>query len=360
MNYLNSKSTIKTSSMHLLNSKKYQSYLITLCLLFGGTLVSAQDDIIGDDLDEISNSISFCRPGVIGKSRGKGFLIRYGYQGGYDQRIKSTNFSNDVESIERFQTKLKIPLVNQPGLKALIGLEYGSHRYHLRESADNPFSTIGNRIDGQLLKKSQLGAYFTKSLNERFYLGLIAKASFRGDFNGIVEIDEGYRTYTFTGVWGFKPKEDLEWGLGINYTNRFFRDSDQILPFLIYNQTFNKRWGIESTLPAQAFVRYNFSPIHLLLTGFKVRSFAYGVDILNNQEIHPKNAFRELGIDIGVTYEQKLFSWFWMGVDAGFNIPFRSEFIAINQDFEDFRQISGGRPYFSFGIFIAPPEMVIK
>ena len=355
-----SKSTIKTSSMHFTYLLKYKALLIFSCLLSGFLDLSAQDDVIGDELDDISNAISFCRPGVIGKSKSKGVLIRYAYQGGYDQKIKGTNFSNNIEGIERFQSKLKIPLINQPDLKALIGFEYGFHRFHLGQSEDNPFSSVVNRIDNRLLKKNQVGAYLTKSLDEKFYVGLIAKASFRGDYKGFVDIEDDYGSYTFTGVWGIKPREDLEWGLGLNYTIRFFRDSDQILPFLIYNQTFNDRWGIESTLPAQAFLRYNFSPRHLLLTGFSVQSFAYGIDVLDNREEFPVTAFRELGIDFGVSYEQKLFSWFWMKVDGGFNLPFRSEFIATNQDFEDFRQTSSGRPYFSFGIFITPPDEYIK
>ena len=338
-----------------------RSVWVCLLLVTGVLPLFSQDTILGDDVGSLPTGKTFCKPGVTGKSRGKGVYFRYGLQGGFTQKVKGSEFSSKVESISQFQAKVKIPLVNEPGVKALIGYENGFQHFEFdEEPADQPQSSIVDRINDRRLKTNKISIYITKSLNARIYTGIIARVNFRGDYDTYIDMNKGYRSYTFTGVMGLKPRENLEWALGINYTNRFFRTSDQILPFLVYNQTFNTKWGIESTLPAQFHVRYNLNPKELFLTGFKIQSFAYGLDVLDPEEQFPTSAYREITIEFGSSFEKQLSSWFWFKADAGINLPFRSEFLALENEFLNFKQRAGVRPYFNIGLFISPPKDMIK
>lgn len=309
---------------------------------------------------EENSATLFCKPGVDRQSRGKGVMFRYGNRAGYNWNIATSKQQVEVQGVERLQAKIKIPLINQVGLKALIGYEFDSRRFHLNLPANGTISNIIRQLNTRALKNNRLSAYVTKSFDAKNYLALIARATFRGNYEPMITFRKGYRTYNFTAMWGIKPRPDLEWGIGLRYTNRFFRDSDQILPFVVYNQTFSKKWGIESTLPAQVYIRHNFSPTHLILMGFNIQSLAFGLNGESQEATPPDSAFREFSLNLGPSFEQKLFSWFWLKIDCGYNFPLRSEFIPIEQDFVEFKQRSGGSPYFLLGIFISPPKELIK
>ncbi len=342
-----------------MNCSSYHLLLSTLLLLFFN-IGNGQDFIMGDVLNELPNSITFCKPGVIGKSKSKGVMLLYGLHSGYPQMIEGTNIDENLSNVEILEAKIKIPLVNAPDVKVLFGYEFGFRKYHFNESDDNFYTDIFNRIDDRTLKENIFSVYLTKAFDERNYGALRIRANYTGDYEGWLDLEDHHAIYNVTAVWGIKPRAELEWGIGLSYSKRFFRDNDQVLPFLVYNHTFNSEWGIESTLPAQIFLRHNFSGDQIVLFGLSAQSYVYSIDVLSNVDREPTHAFRELGVNTGLTYEQKLFSWIWMKIDGGYHIPIRSEFIAVDNDFEDFIQKPNGRPFFNLGLFLTPPDDFIR
>ena len=249
----------------------------TFCTL----VLTAQGLHFPDDnqLDFGSDRINFCKPGVINKSPGKGILFERTLLGGYD--ITPRENSNDgqadsrVSYIDKTKIKLKAPLINAPGLKMMLGYEYNSETFHFNE-INGPSDELLQAINQTPLRNNKLSFYVTKSFNEKYYGGLRLRVSSRGNYEKAISFQDQFTTFSATGLFGIKVREDLEWGIGLTYSDNFARK--QIWPFAVYNQTFNNKWGIEAVLPASIMMRHNLKEQSILLFGVALENGAYAIN----------------------------------------------------------------------------------
>lgn len=307
-----------------------------------------------------SSGGSFCAPGIQNKSRGRGLEISYDYlrgapifgpNGAYPGIIPQ-----ELNHIQRLNVKLKLPLVNKPGLKMLVGYDYQPETYAFGESqilekASSPF----NSIDSRTLKSNGVGFYLLKSLDHQSYFGVRLKMRLNGDYAGWIDFNQRYAAYSATLLYGVKKHDDLEWGLGIGLSHNFRRTL--ALPFLMYNRNFNDKWGLEATFPANVQGRYNLKKGTILLFGYSFQSNNYSVDMprfdtgattvfhLNHSEIK-----------MGISVERKLMPWVWINGKAGyqFNFATRLESKLNGAPSVDIRP--GNAPYMNLGFFLSPPR----
>ena len=161
------------------------------------------------------------------------------------------------------------------------------------------------------------------------------------------------------GLFGVKPREELEYGFGISYSNGFGRV--RILPFAVYNRTFNEKWGIETLLPVQIFGRYNASPETILLFGAEFTSRRYSIDMYDAiKELNNELQIRNAGINVVGSLERKLFSWIWLNAKAGYHIPFSTQIEDVASPAQSFTFRQGTFPFFKLGIFVTPDKAFIK
>ena len=311
---------------------------------------------------ELTKTPVFCTPGTPNKSRGKGLVIQYGLNGEHfwgprNGAPDGPNFS-EVSRTEHFKAKIKIPFINKQSLKLLGGYEYNFERFNFDEFGGER-TNIFQSLDGKHLKTNKFTLYMTKSFNGKYYAVAQARASYRGDYNGLNSFDGRYAAYSGALVFGVKPKPYVEWGVGLSFSTGFNRT--RVLPFAVYNKTFNSKWGIETVLPVSIKGRYNFSRNCIMLFGAEYASNNYSVDLLNDQSITPAEYhLRHAEIRPEVSLEQHLFSWIWLNVKAGYQVPVRTEF--LNQENADlsFRGKSGSQPYFRVGLFLSPSDDLMK
>lgn len=336
------------------------SLLISL-ILFSENLFAQGLQLPGEDGSELAKEqCLFCKPGVVRKSKSKG--VEIAWTPSLSRNVipnDATNLSKSrLNRLDEFKFKFKIPIVNAESFKALLGFEHGWDIFRFDRIGDTR-SDFFAQLDGQKLKYNKFSAYFTKSFDHKYYAILRLRASYNGDYEGFVEIDRRYSNYSAMGLFGVKPREDLEYGFGISYSNGFGRV--RVLPFAIYNRTFNKKWGLETLLPVQFFGRYNADPQTIILFGAEYTSRRYSIDIYDAaKELNDELRLRSAGINVVTSMERKLFSWVWLNAKAGYHLPFSTQIedVIVPEDSFNFKQ--GAFPFFKLSIFITPDKAFIK
>ncbi|MCB0549200.1 MAG: hypothetical protein KDD19_16600 [Phaeodactylibacter sp.] len=316
-----------------------------------------------DQLELAKDKPVFCKPGVTNQSRGRGVLIEYGNVGSYKLTPKNAlsdgvSSGSRVSHIDQLTAKIKIPMVNAPSLKVLAGYEHSSETYHFSRIGDT-HAGLFQSLDNNPLRNNKYSLYITKAFCDKFYGGLRLRTSYRGDYDEVMSFESRYATYSALAVFGVKPRPDLEWGIGLTYSDNFF--NRQVLPFAVYNRTFNDKWGIETVLPVSIMGRYNFRPDRMMLFGAEYQSDSYAIDVLTGQSGQPPLPyfFRHSEIVAKVSYDHHLRSWFWFNIEGGYQVPFRNEFIAAEGG-QRIDNSAKGQPFFKIGLFVSPPKECVK
>lgn len=315
---------------------------------------------------ELANEVHLCKPGVTNQSKGKGVLFQYGINSGFDLEPLSINKEvvsvAKVDFLRSLRTVVRLPLLNKPGLKLLLGYEYSNQQYRF-ESLGKTNQALFANLDQRRLNTNKFSLYFSKSFNEKTYAIFRLRASYRGNYSGTKGFNNNYATYNAFGLLGVKPKEDLEWGLGLGYSVSFA--GNNVVPFAIYNQTFNDRWGIEAILPLMINGRYNFSDNNILLFGVEFKNKNYALD-LSGSNLESRSStvnsyhFRTTSINPNISLDKKLFPWIWLNVKVGYQIPIQTEFDHAFDTSNSFRVRQTGSAFFRIGLFVSPPAKFIK
>lgn len=319
-------------------------------LLFSNITLIAQDfptPIIGNDL---------VKSGVTNASPGKGLSIeyflhpKYGLQNNFDGPEKE---KTDVDSKKFIETKLKIPIANKDDFRMLLGFSHTYEKYDFNQiSPENNF--LFRAIDDVPLRRTRANVILFFAMNSKNYLAFRAEASFNGNYSGIVDFDKRYRVYRGAIIYGIKKRPDKEIAWGLTYNNSFERTL--VLPFMVWNRTFNDKWGLETVLPLKITVRRNFKHNDMLLFGTDYWSSGYSMDITptgqNNSE---RYIFKSSALHLFADYQKRLATdWTWISLKAGWAYNFDSRFIRVNTD-TDINAFPSSNLFISLGFFVSPP-----
>ncbi len=288
-----------------------------------------------------------CQPGVLNKSRSKGIAISYSFWDG-GQIADSEDLR--LQSIQAITVKARIPILLKPRLKVLIGYDYGQEVYDFRTGTQSGFGEVFQQFHRVRLKNQGLGLYGSYTFNHKFYLAIRAKALYQGDYTGFIPFEDRFANYQFGAIFGIKRNENEEIGIGFNLRHNF--RNTLVLPFLIYNKTFNEHWGIETVLPASVLGRYNVKPGCILLFGARFRSRGYAAELDQGRvQYHVRNA----AIQSMVSWEQKLVPWVWANVSAGYQVNLNTHYEAQVADLQTYELRQPNHFFMNVGFFISPP-----
>lgn len=298
-----------------------------------------------------------CKPGVMNQSRGRGLELSFLYM--FDSPLNAegdTVLTSPVSelSLQNFTFKLRLPVVNKPGFKALLGVVYRPEHYDFSVIGVE-YAPIFRHMDGRNLNSSGIETILTKSWNEHFYTSSRLRVLYNGDYSGLIKAKSRYAIYSASLLLGFKKKPTREWGVGLTF-NHSFR-STIALPFFLYNQTFDEHWGVEMLLPTLMNLRYNLSEKTALFLGARYNSRSYALSVpatggtynLNHSEIR-----------LTASVEHRIQNWVWVELDAGTQKHFSTDFEARGEGIESFKVEPGMSPYFKVGLFISPPDSYLK
>lgn len=203
----------------------------------------------------------FCNPKLEGMQRSKGFNISYErvFTSSLQSTSTDTSIGNSVSKIRtnnKFDIFLRLPVWNRPGLKIVWGARYYFEEFNFVQPENIAYDLYRNLNDKNL---KSLGSNINvfKPLDEINYIGARFLIELNGDYNSNNLTKSSFIRYSFAVLYGRKTCQTRAVAFGIYYSYTFGRRS--IYPVLTYNNTFNKKWGIESILPANFKIRRNFT-----------------------------------------------------------------------------------------------------
>ncbi len=301
----------------------------------------------------------FCKPGVLHKSPSKGLSIEYGLFPGYELSSSSSDKKERVEANHHLLAKVKIPLVNKKKMKVLLGLRYFEEVYQFNsDPEENEWMYVN--LNGKVMKSTRLSAYFTRSIGYKYYMGLKAEWSSNGDFNRLSHLGKRYQEANLVGMFGVKKSEYKEWGLGVIARNGY--RGVAVYPFVLYNHTFNEKWGLESILPVKLMLRYRLHARSLFLFGGEMASRNYSIDMLQgNMGPHGRYQVRFPEAQLNVSYQQQLSNWIWMEMKTGF-VHYMDSSVRGTRSVADaaFQVKKGNGAFMKLGLFLSPPSHYYK
>lgn len=332
-------------------------FAIFLYFSFFVTLVSAQDLV----LSPIGEAI--CKPGVIGKGPGKGVVLNYGFRPDinmYSSKSGANDKLSQKHSSSQLHFKLKIPVLYKGNVKLLLGLSHYREAYDVSRLNNGDISILNN-IHGKTLKNTDLSVYLIKPINHKVYVAFKGQASFNGDYDGLIQFNERYLKYNVGLIVGVKPRPEVEWGGGLLFRTSFTGTSYPVLPFGIYNRTFNEKWGIETVLPISIKARYTVNPKSYIFFGPEYQSRSYSLDRIKNANQNSLDELIMKGSEVRfyVEYQRQVTRWVWFNAQAGYSYN-------LNTKFTEFDAFGNKQPtvimspndgvIFKFGLFLSPPK----
>ena len=262
-------------------------------------------------------------------------LISLGYESQLAHKLETPAHSlhgqnyaadnSDVSMSHGLRLGFNTPLISRSKLIVNFGMSYYESRFSFAEP-DQITHPLHKSLKEYGLRTT--GAMLTvfKPLNEKNFI----IAAVNGDLNGTYNFSNipslGKMTYSVLGVYGWKRSDKKMWGLGVARTYRV--GEVNYVPVLLYNQTFNDKWGVELLLPARGAVRRNFSAKSLLMFGYELEGNSYLVSpssgATGSFTHFDDMRLRRSELKVRFTYEKSLHNFIWLSVQAGLrtNIAF--------------------------------------
>ncbi len=338
------------------------AYLILLslfCVTYNSSVaqtdtVSTQDDeedySIYDNLEFVDESAKrFASIKMTGKSPDKLISIGYDWQGAYD--IKAAAFDvypeeeANVTLTQGTRFEANIPLISKNSIIIQAGLSYWDVNYDFKDESAllNP---LNQRLAENGLNTLAFSTTVYKPLNENtFLLGQIS-VGISGDY-ALNELQSSkYNRYSAAFLWGKRPSDYKQWAIGMS---RSYRGGEMdYWPVILYNWTsFNRKWGIETLIPARGDVRYSFNPRRLLFFGFDFEGNSYriGNDGLALDAPYNDIEIRRSELRIRFKFETQLSGFVWISAKFGYryNYLFNVDQVKDGNDF--YRGFFGDQEY---------------
>lgn len=328
-----------------------QKLLLTLALFFVATCATAQDDDDVFDPSQYSDASTvkkYCTQKTLNQTPTK--LIGLGFEMNSGFKNNNLTHAQSFNGMGGLRAQANFLVISTNKLIISAGGTYWGTRFFTKD----PVALLPDDMN-QLYNNNiyNLGANATmfKPLDEKHFLIVQGnvESAFTPDDGKIDNIKKSVYYYG-SAFYGWKKGDYRMVGVGISRTYRLGRPL--FVPVLLYNRTFNERWGIEAVFPARAHVRYNFSTNSMLLGGYELEG--QQVDIVNS------NNFLQRGeIKPRLVFEQRLKGFFWLSLQAGYRVNGRfnlvDEYNGDKKENEIFKNKWGGSPYVNFSInFVSP------
>jgi hypothetical protein len=258
-----------------------------------------------------------------------------------------------VNRVNMLRAQVNIPVIATNKFIWQLGANYWSSQFAFENNkVNNPFVSA---LQSNALVSTGINTTIFKPLNERNFLIFQASADINGVFPKLGDIDSKALTLSATGIYGWKISESNMIGTGIARTYRAGRLI--YVPVVLWNKTFNDRWGMELLLPAKGFVRYNFSTSSMLQLGFelegnqfytKLPQSKYGEGFIQRGEFKPR-----------IMWDKKITGFLWFNVQAGLRYNYRfdvmNKFDGKDESDRFFTSQLGNPMYINFSLnFVSP------
>ncbi len=309
----------------------------------------------------------FCSPKIEGLSPAKLISIGYDYQFGYSIDADSLKrmFPSDGKSnlhpqktqilrSEGIRLAANIPVISKTNLVWQLGANYWEQRYTFA-SPDTLTNPLLLALNENALRTAGLNTTLFKPLNDKQFLLFQGSADYSGDYTLKNLMPLQYLKYSAALIWGKRPHEKKQWGIGIARTYRV--GELNYIPVVLFNYTdVANKWGSEILFPARAHVRRTINSRNMVFAGYELEGQSYrlwsdalpgSAANLNKEDLE----IRRGEIRLRLVYEFSVRNFIWMSIQAGYRINYR---------FDVDRLASGKEIYRAFGFASKEPYVMLN
>lgn len=215
----------------------------------------------------------YCSPKIEGLSPAKLISIGYDFQagyglgaGGFTTKNGETSWVPDsvrVLNSRGIRLGFNIPVISRTNLVWQMGANYWEQRYAMEGLNGEPLASphpLLKTLSENGLRTLGVNTTLFKPLDDKRFLLFQGSADLNGDFSPLGLMPLKYLKYSAALVYGIRPNEKKQWGLGLARTYRV--GELNYIPVFLFNWTdASNKWGTEILFPARAHVR--LSLIHI-------------------------------------------------------------------------------------------------
>ncbi len=291
------------------------------------TKVEEEDYSLYDDVEDVGEIKNYCSPKIFDLSPNR--FISIGYDLAGNGTLKTTNegvYKPDEKPVQNDQSNLNyhgirinlnIPVISKSKFVWQVGGGFNQANISTNQIVNNSdHNLLLDQLD-KGLTSINLNTTMFRPLGEKNFLLLQLLAEQNGNYS--LGSSEGGPSiantkYSGTAVWGKRPHDRLQWGLGVSRTYR--AGELNYIPVIMYNYTSeNRKWGTEILFPAKAHYRRKINARNILLAGFELEGGSYR---LYNTKFSAQNLeLRRSEIRLRLDYQKQLKGFVWMGIQAG-------------------------------------------
>lgn len=330
--------------------------------LFCAPALSAQE--ISEQVYDTSFTAS---PRVAGMARPKAFEASYNYVSAFEARTTSTKtFINEEEAevnkLEEIRLRAQIPLLLKDRTNLILGIRYRYEEYNFTNSRaleSGLFKTLENKHLNSLNSSLLLARSLSRN---RFLIGRLG-AELNGDYKNDEISLTRFLKYNVSAIYGWKKTALYSYGFGLYYN--YDLGGPSLYPVILYNKTFNSKWGVEALLPVDLKVRYNCSEKSILYAGYELSGTSYQLVIDDNPSLSaiPTLELRKSDVRFNVRWEQEIYDFLWFSLSAGYNLNVRFDLVEQDRIVDENRLLRteiGNSPYAQASIFLVPPRSMYE
>ena len=331
------------------------TYLLSINELSGQTAIPPADGVKQE----------WVSPSVKGDRRSKGIQVSYNLIAPFD--IKSTPTVSGIgaaearlQKLEEIEFSLRLPITWKGRTTVAAGVSYLYEEYNFIGPSALNYDFYTN-LQNKHLNSLEVKVYVIHALNGRAFIGSRVGLELNGDYEDNELPFRQQAKGSIAAVYGWKPNPFTVYGVGAYYSYTLGRPS--IYPVVIWNKTFNDRWGVEAVLPQSFRIRRDFSEETILLFGAKVRGRSY--HIISDEpplKDYPYLELRNSNIYAFLEFEQEIYDFLWFGLTGGYRYSVNFN-ISEENSFSNSRIIEnkvGHSPYFNISLFVVPPSKWVE
>jgi len=295
------------------------------------------------------------------------YSSRFSLPGAYSPDLKQ---GNDGESATAsytggFRFGANIPVVSRNNILWQMGANFWDTRYNFKDlKTQEGAAGLTQILDERGLRTMGINTTVFKPLGETTFLLFQGSADLSGNYTLADFQSLRYVRYSAAAIWGRRPNDRKQWGLGISRTYRV--GEMNYIPVFLFNYTApSRRWGTEILFPARAHVRRSFNPRNLLLVGYELEGQSYRIAPLS--AANRSWEIRRGELRARADYQRKLSGFVWLSAQIGWRYDWSYNVDALGNDGREiFRGFSGsqtyamlnqlgGALYFNIGVHLVSP-----
>lgn len=323
---------------------------------------------------QVGRDQEFAVPSVLGMGPSKGLvghiesLSDFKINSDINDRTPSDKASTTVTKNRRAFIKGYIPVWNHPHLKVVVGINYDREEFQFKDPENSVF--YRNLQDKGLKTIGTQLAVIRPVDAVHWYIARI-KGELNGDYTSSELTIPDYLKMSGEFIYGWKRTPNFAWGVGAQLGYTFGRQS--LYPVILYNRTFNPRWGVEALFPARVTARYNVSPKTLFFGGYTVDGLNYNIKLREKLANGLQTLIvRETEVKFRLRMEREIYDFLWFGLEGGYRYNY--SFNAFDEEGNKrglfafgsgsrpkiIQNTLGGAPYASVELFLVPPRKFLK